>query len=152
MSNPTTTRPVRQRKPLAPVSGTCNVLHPVGTIGPVENRVGEVSINGKAYFLRLTPTCYSLFGFDVRKGQPTHYDIAPDFTSCDCPDGTYRSERPEGCKHCKALAALVSKGKIPVINPPVCQPAGIEESEDDCYSDEMADALAEAWHSQYDAA
>jgi hypothetical protein len=47
-----------------------------------------------------------LVGWSLRKqGAAEVYDIPADFSSCDCPDGTYHSERPGGCKHARALKA-----------------------------------------------
>jgi hypothetical protein len=40
------------------------------------------------------------------------YDLPADLDGCDCPDGTYRSERPGGCRHQQALRqALVAVAK-----------------------------------------
>jgi hypothetical protein len=127
MSETTATRKPRQRKPLAPVHGSARLLQAIGTVGPVCNRVGEVSIDGKAYFCRCTATAYQLFGFDQKKGEPTHYDLPLDCSSCDCPDQTYRADRPGGCKHMAAMRALKAAGKLA------------------CVEDVEADALAEQW-------
>ncbi len=35
----------------------------------------------------------------------------------DCPDSTYREERPGGCKHQKALQSLRRAGKLPLPTP-----------------------------------
>jgi hypothetical protein len=44
------------------------------------------------------------------------YDLPASLDSCDCPDGTYRPERPGGCRHQEALRqALVTVAKD---NPP----------------------------------
>jgi hypothetical protein len=40
------------------------------------------------------------------------YDLPRDLSCCDCPDQTYRPERPGGCKHMQALRqALPTVGK-----------------------------------------
>lgn len=113
---PTLTAPRKTRKPskpLAPVSGTARVLKPVGEVNPT---TGEIEINGKPYFVQVTSRGYRLFGFDAKAQQPTCYDIPAACDSCDCPDATYRGERPGGCKHAKAVAALVAAGKIPAVS------------------------------------
>jgi hypothetical protein len=105
----TVTRPRQNRKPLKPVSGSVRVLRPVGAVNA---GVGEVSINEKPYFLQVMETGYRLYGYDERNRAVTSYDLPLDLSSCDCPDATYRGERPEGCKHRKALAALKHSGKL----------------------------------------
>jgi hypothetical protein len=85
----------RNRKPLVPVSGTANVLRPVGA---VNDTTGEVSINGRPYYLTVHATGYRLTGFDAKKARSTVYDLPADLSSCDCPDATYRGEREGGCK------------------------------------------------------
>jgi hypothetical protein len=96
-------------KPLTPVSGGARVLRPVGT---VNDAVGEISINDHAYYLTRLQDGYRLTGFDARRQQVTTYDLPLDLSTCDCPDGAFRSERPGGCKHRKALTALKAAGKI----------------------------------------
>jgi hypothetical protein len=40
------------------------------------------------------------------------YQLPADLSSCSCPDGVYREDRPGGCKHAAALRkALVGMGK-----------------------------------------
>jgi hypothetical protein len=99
----------RVRKPLTPVSGSVRVLRPLGTIGP---DAGEVQINEKPYYLTRHATGYRLTGYDERHAAVTVYDLPIDLSSCDCPDGTYRGERPGGCKHRRALVALRAAGKL----------------------------------------
>lgn len=104
----TTTTPTRKRQ-LQPVSGSVKLLRPVGE---VNDTTGEVAINGKSYYLTCHDTCYRLTGWDQQHAAPTCYDLPKDLSSCDCPDGTYRSERPGGCKHSRALKALKAAGKL----------------------------------------
>ena len=108
-----TPRKSKTSKPLAPVSGTVRVLRPVGSVNDL---AGEIAISGTAYYLECRGTCYTLTGYDSRKGEVTSYDLPADLSSCDCPDQTYRGERPGGCKHRKALAALRGCGKLPELN------------------------------------
>jgi hypothetical protein len=43
-------------------------------------------------------------GFRLTKfGTGEVYDLPRDLSGCDCPDQTYRPERPGGCKHMAAL-------------------------------------------------
>jgi hypothetical protein len=43
-------------------------------------------------------------GFRLTKfGTGEVYDVPRDLSSCDCPDRTYRPERPGGCRHMAAL-------------------------------------------------
>ena len=63
--------------------------------------------------------CAALFdgekcvGFELRKfGGAEVYHLPRDLSSCDCPDHTYRPERPGGCRHMAALRqALPTVGK-----------------------------------------
>jgi hypothetical protein len=55
--------------------------------------------------------CEALFegdrclGFRLRKfgGEEPPYDLPRDLSGCDCPDRSYRPERPGGCRHMAAL-------------------------------------------------
>jgi hypothetical protein len=98
--NTTTTQ--RNRKPLPEVHGTCKWIHrPSNGLGEDPNS-GLIEINGTLYALLIHETAYEIF-----KEDKTTYHLPRDLSSCDCPDGTYRCERPGGCKHRKALAALL---------------------------------------------
>jgi len=106
-----TTTKTRTRKPLEPATGSVRVLRPVGT---VNEDAGEVSINGQAYYLACHKTGYRLHGYDPKRQQATCYDLPLDCSGCNCPDAAYRSSRPGGgCKHRKALAALLASAKLP---------------------------------------
>jgi hypothetical protein len=85
------------------------VLRPLGQVG---GRAAEVSIDGKSYYLDRHATGYRLHGYDQRRQAATVYDLPLDLSSCDCPDATYREERPGGCKHRRALGALLAAGKL----------------------------------------
>ncbi len=103
--NATATRRARQ---LQPVNGSVKILRSLGDAGAA----WEIEINGKAYYLARTEGGFRLSGWDERHQQVTAYDLPADLSSCDCPDATYRGERPGGCKHRKALAALQVVGRI----------------------------------------
>src|SRR5262245_60234048 len=108
--NPLSRVKPRSRKPLSPVTGAVRVLRPVGQ---VNDHAGEILLNGRPYYLALRGSCYTLTGFCARRGV-TSYDLPADLSSCDCPDGEFREERPGGgCKHRKALNALRGAGKLP---------------------------------------
>jgi hypothetical protein len=100
--NATATRKPRQRQ-LKPAAGTVRMLRPRGA---VNDSTGEVEISGKTYYLSWHSTGFKLTGWDERQQAVTVYDLPSDLSSCDCPDATYNAERPGGCKHRKALAAL----------------------------------------------
>jgi hypothetical protein len=90
----------RNRRPLQPVSGTCRWVRRPGE--PADDNTALFEINGERYGVTFFPTCH-----EVRKADGTVYHLPADLSSCDCPDGTYRPDRPGGCKHRKALAALL---------------------------------------------
>jgi hypothetical protein len=138
MSETNATRKPRQRKPLPAVSGSVRILQPIGSVGQPEQQTGEVEINGKPYFIQVLESGYSLFGFDARKGQTTHYLLPGDLSACECLDYLSRADlREDGkCKHQKALAVLIARGKLPARPAPVCV---------SCHGDEEADTLAERW-------
>jgi hypothetical protein len=147
-----TTRNQSSRQ-LPAVSGSVRVLQPVGSVGKPEQQTGEVEINGKPYFIQVLETGYSLFGFDAKRRLTTHYQLPGDLASCECMDFLSRSDRREDrkCKHQKALAVLIARGKVPARPAPVCVCCHTDK-EADALADEWADAEAEAWHAQFDAA
>jgi hypothetical protein len=105
----TLTRTRKPRKPALPVHGTVRVLRAVCGCHP---GAVEVEISGKPYYLARHETGYRLHGYDPRRGVPTCYDLPSDLSSCDCPDSVWCPDRPEGCKHRKALLALRAAGKL----------------------------------------
>ena len=57
-----------------------------------------------AYWCRAVFEGERCTGFQLVKfGTGEVYDLPRSLDSCDCPDGTYRPERPGGCKHQQAL-------------------------------------------------
>jgi len=98
----TVTHQRKSRKPLREVHGVCKWYRkPEDKIGS-DPKSGLLEINGTLYALIIHETAYELF-----KEDKTTYHLPRDLSSCDCPDGTYACERPGGCKHRKALAALL---------------------------------------------
>lgn len=77
-------------------------------IGDGDPKSGLLEINGRLYGVIVIDG-----GFEIVKPDRTVYHIDREFWVCDCPDATYRSERPGGCKHVAALrAALRSIGLL----------------------------------------
>jgi hypothetical protein len=98
----------RSRKVLQPVSGICRWL--VRPSSPCDG--GTLDINGVAYDVHVlwNETETAVVGYRLIKADATMYDIdsaTPHGWTCDCPDATYRSERPGGCKHSRALQAAL---------------------------------------------
>lgn len=105
--------PTRSRKPLTAVKPEWRwlrtpcwpcVLAPAGFMGILE-------IDGAAY--GVTPLSeYPAVGYRLQKQDGTLYDIDAQTAwggwSCDCPDGTYRPERPGGCRHIVAVREAVA--------------------------------------------
>jgi hypothetical protein len=130
---------------LPAVSGSARLLQPIGTIGKPEHRTGEIEVTSqtgrgpvvKAYYVAVHDTGYRLVSWDDKRKQVVTYDLPADVSSCDCPDFTSRADRREDhtCKHCKAIKALIGRGKLPAVAP-VCAP---------CHQDAEADALADRW-------
>ncbi len=118
MSTTTSARKPRQRKPLEPISGTVKLLEPIGA---VNDRTGKILIVAQTKcgpvstecYLEYTGCGYRLVGWDAEEGKVKTYDLPLTLDSCDCPDATYNPDRPQGCKHQKALRKLIAEGKIP---------------------------------------
>src|SRR5262249_16825686 len=99
----------RTRKPAGPATGTVRVLRPIGS---VNDRTGEVAINDTAYYVERFATGYRLTRFDPKKGGTKTDDLPAHLSSCDCEDATFCPERPGGCKHRRAMQALVGRGQL----------------------------------------
>ena len=53
-----------------------------------------------------------IVGYRLTKPDGTVYDVSttePYGWTCDCPDMTFRSERPGGCKHVRSLQAALAQ-------------------------------------------
>jgi len=102
---------LRIYKPPSPVHGHCRmVLWSPDTESVIE-------INDAPYWLKLLWDSGNLVGVRLEKmGTPEVYDIALNESHgprCDCPDMTYRPNRPGGCKHVKAVQRLLkAKGEL----------------------------------------
>jgi hypothetical protein len=93
----------RRKRNLQPVTGTCKWVRRLG-VG--EEKTGLLEINEQTYGLIVFDTAYELV-----KADGTTYHLPLDLAGCDCPDATYNGERPEGCKHRKALVKLLASLK-----------------------------------------
>lgn len=96
----------RTRKAAPPASGTVRLVKPVG---PDFASAGEILINGRPYLVGRFPGGFRLGTFDAATGKAAQYDIDAEFTSCTCPDHTYRGRR---CKHLGACYMLSVTGKL----------------------------------------
>jgi hypothetical protein len=110
--NATLTRPPRSRqsKPLLPVSvrahfvggaTRADLLDNAAVLSITDLTTGEEA----AYWCSSSFEGDRLLGFRLRKfgGEEPAYDLPADLSCCDCPDATYRPERPGGCRHQQAL-------------------------------------------------
>ncbi len=118
------TTATRQRKPLLPVHVTAyfvggatrqDVLDNAAVLSITDTATGDE----KAYW------CAALFDGErctsfrlIAFASGEQYDLPRDLSSCDCPDQTYKSERPGGCRHMAALRqALPTVGKARAQDP-----------------------------------
>ena len=94
----------RSRKPVKPVSGTCSWLSKPNR----HHQGGVLEINGTAYTVdAIFDDEDRLIGHRLCKADGGMYDIDRATGRCDCPDATFRPDRPGGCKHSKALQAAL---------------------------------------------
>ena len=99
----------RPKAKARPVHGVAKWLSPTGFLG-----IGVLAINGTPYTVTRLSHDGRTVGYRLEKPDGTAYDVSTEAESwrCDCPDGTYRPERPGGCKHVAGLrAALASAGQ-----------------------------------------
>ena len=129
MSTTTATRPVRQRKPLAPVNVSAkfiggatrdDVLHGSAVLSIADSGTTEE----QAYWLEALYLDEKCVGFRLRKfGSAEVYDVPRSLDTCTCADATYRPDRPGGCRHQVALRqALPTVAKDAAL--PRCQHCG----------------------------
>jgi len=92
-----------------PQTGTVRVISPLGTL-PGQPDAAEIVVNNTRYLCRCTPQYVELVkACGEKDSEPQVYHLAPDLTTCDCADATYRRRR---CKHQGALLALRDAGKL----------------------------------------
>jgi hypothetical protein len=113
-------KPDRTRKPLSPVSVVARFVGGAARQDVLDgSAVLSVSTGDDTDRDETAYWCLALYegdrctGFRLTKfGTDEVYDLPRDLSSCDCPDQTYRPERPGGCKHIAALRqALPTVGK-----------------------------------------
>jgi hypothetical protein len=116
VASPHPVRKPRERRPLAPVTGTCRWLvqpgagpcpHP-GCLSITCRRPSDGSEVTETYLVAENRDGVALAGYRLTKPDGTAYDLPADFSACDCPDAVYAAERPGGCKHRKALAKALA--------------------------------------------
>src|SRR5262249_58358128 len=103
MSTVSATR--NSRKPLSPATGACRWISKPNRL----HQGGVLEINGTAYTVDpvLDDDTGALVGHRLSKAGGSMYDIDRTTGRCDCPDASFRPDRPGGCKHSKALAAAL---------------------------------------------
>lgn len=118
-------------KSIEPAHGVARWLsHPwAPSVACPEGQAGLCLINGTPYLTTLLGEVaggrFELQGVRLTKSDGQVYDTDLIHSSCDCADGTFRSERPNGCKHQAALRALLPVAGIPLPKPvygPVAHP------------------------------
>jgi hypothetical protein len=117
-----------ERKPLLPVNVTARFVGGATQQEVIDGSAVLSIVSGDDTDRDEQPYwCLALFernvcvGFRLTKfGTGEVYDLPRDLSSCDCPDGTYRPERPGGCKHAvalrQALPAVAKDRPAPVVD------------------------------------
>jgi hypothetical protein len=99
------------RKPLAPVQVVGRFVGGASRQDVIDGAAVLSIVSGDAtdrdetaYWCRANFTGGVCIGFTLTKFATGEvYDLPRDLSSCDCPDQTYKGERPGGCKHMAAL-------------------------------------------------
>jgi hypothetical protein len=129
-----TVKPARKaEKPPAPVSGVCRwVERPVASPDSLARR-GVLQINGVEYLVAelLCPETALPLGWTLTRPAAGRTDAASYAVlvcngdlMCDCPDATYRPDRPGQCKHCRALSAALTVLDRARVECPACADRG----------------------------
>ena len=101
------TTSTKTRKAPKAVHGTVRLSRPCDETG----HHGSIFINRICYLLEtLADGGFRLMRV-ADEGKVVTYQQSGNLLRCDCPDATYRP-RKDGCKHCRALAALRAANKI----------------------------------------
>ena len=102
---------------LKPVEVACEWVEFIGADRNTPD-FGLAEINGQRYAVGrglvgrgLDGSYYTLLavGSEADGPQARYYQLPADLSSCDCPDATFRPDRPGGCKHRRALAKLLAE-------------------------------------------
>jgi hypothetical protein len=113
--------PNRPRKPLSPVSVTARFVGGATRQDVLDGAAVLSILSGddtdrdeSAYWVRAIFEADVCTGFRLTKfGTGEVYDLPRNLAGCDCPDHTYKPERPGGCKHMVAL-----KQALPTVSKP----------------------------------
>ncbi len=126
MSTVPTSPARRQRKPLLPVQVTArfvggatrkDVLDGAAVLSIVSGDATDT--DESAYWCQAVYDGDRCTGFRLTKfGGHEVYDLPRDLSSCDCPDQTYRPERPGGCRHMAALRQALPTVTTPAVRQP----------------------------------
>ena len=100
-----------RRKPLLPVQVTAYFVGGATRQDVIDNAAvlvhhWSVTATGdeKAYWTQAMFDGERCLGFRLTAfASGEMYDLPRDLSGCDCPDQTYKSERPGGCRHMAAL-------------------------------------------------
>lgn len=121
MSTRTTTRRRPQAPPAPPPAhGVARWLsHPWAPSAACnEGQAGLCLISSVPYLVTILGIVqdgeFLLDGVRLTRSEGKVYDVDFREQRCDCPDGTFRSHRPTGCKHQAALRVLLPIAGIPV--------------------------------------
>ena len=100
-------KPGSPRKPLLPVQVTG---HFIGGAEDEDLLIGAAVLEIEdakeltSYWCQANTEHGNIVGWSLRRfGFAEVYDLPATLDSCDCPDGTFKSERPGGCRHQAAL-------------------------------------------------
>ena len=102
MKTATTTK---TRKVLPPATGHARWVEP---LGPADTSA-VLEINGTAYVVTVLEDerTGDVLGYQLEKGDGSHYDVDAATWECSCPDATWRLERRSACKHSRGLRAAL---------------------------------------------
>jgi hypothetical protein len=109
----------RSRKPLLPVEVLGRFVAPPTDedllIGAAVLEIEDAK-ELMSYWCQASTERGNIIGWSLRRfGFDETYDLPASLDSCDCPDGTYRPERPGGCRHQQALRqALAARPNVVV--------------------------------------
>ncbi len=97
----------RRRPPAAEAHGACRWVEPLGP----NDSAALLEINGVPYVLCVLEDerTSAVLGYQMVKADGTRYEIDAATWECNCPDMTFRPDRPGGCKHVKALRAALAQ-------------------------------------------
>ena len=109
-------RQPRQPLPPVPVTGSFvggapsahDLLHGVAVLEVLRPEDSDY------YWCQVVADAGEVIGYQLRHfGTGEVYFLPADCTDCDCPDRTYRPERPGGCKHMAGLRQALDARRAP---------------------------------------